>query len=158
MVHEQIWQGKLTCTRREDMSLNFDACLWWLSGCRQCPTHTVAGMFELYEQLLPARLYASRKTHTDTTGEVMCRLCYKKNRESIAHVLAGCTALAQNKYTTRHNAALKILFFEILQDSPLKPKAVYESNNAQAFWDVPLFAEHQEVRADRVDACIINHV
>ena len=72
-------------------------------------------------------------------------------------------------YTTRHNAALKILFFEILQDlglvdsvppwySPLKPKAVYESNNAQAFWDVPLFAEHQEVRANRVDACIINHV
>ena len=78
-------------------------------------------------------------------------------------------SLAQNKYTTQHNAALKILFFEILHDlglvdsvppwySPLKPKAVYESNNAQAFWDVPLFAEHQEVRANRVDACIINQV
>ena len=35
---------------------------------------------------------------------------------------------------------------------------MYESNNAQAFWDVPLFAEHQEVRANRVDARIINHV
>ena len=34
---------------------------------------------------------------------------------------------------------------------------MYESNNAQAFWDVPLFAEHQEVRANRVDARIINH-
>ena len=42
--------------------------------------------------------------------------------------------------------------------SPLKPKPVYESNNAQAFWDVPLFAEHQEVRANRADAHIINHV
>ena len=74
----------------------------------------------------------------------------------------------QNKYITRHNAALKILFFEILQDlglvdsvpprySPLTPKPVYEANNAQAFWDVPLFAEHQEVRANRVDAPIINH-
>ena len=40
----------------------------------------------------------------------------------------------------------------------LKPKPVYESNNAQAFWDVPLFAEHQDVRANRVDARIINHV
>ena len=79
----------------------------------------------------------------------MCRLC-NKAPESVAHVLAGCTALAQNKYTTRHNAALKILFFEILQDfvdsvqpwySPLKSKPVYESNNAQALWDVPLFAE-----------------
>ena len=37
-------------------------------------------------------------------------------------------------------------------------KPVYELNNAQAFRDVPLFAEHQEVRANRVDARIINHV
>ena len=73
----------------------------------------MAGMFELYEQLLPTRLYACQKTHTDTTGEVMCRLC-NKAPESVVHVLAGCTALVQN--TTRHNAALKILFFEILQD------------------------------------------
>ena len=70
-----------------------------------------------------------------------------------------------------HNrvTALKILFFEILQDlglvdsvppwySPMEPKPVHESNNAQAFWDVPLFAEHQEVRANRVNARIINHV
>ena len=94
-------------------------------------------LFELYEQLLPTRLYACQKTHTAKPGEVMCRLC-NKAPESVAHVLAGCTALAQNKYTTRHNAALKILFFEILQDlglvdsvspwySPLKPKPVYES-------------------------------
>ena len=125
-------------------------------------------MFKRYEQLLPSKLYVSQKPHTDTTGEVMCRLCIKAS-ESVAHVLAGCTALAQNKYTTRHNAALKILLLEILQDlgfvdsvppwqSPLKPKALYESNNVQAFWDVPLFAEHREVRANRVDACIINHL
>ena len=36
-------------------------------------------VFELYEQLTPTRLYASQKTHTATTGEVMCRLCYKRN-------------------------------------------------------------------------------
>ena len=150
-VHEQSWQGKLTCMRREEISLNFDGCFRWLSGWKQCPTHAVPGMFELYEQLLPTRLYAYQKTHTDTTGEMMCRLC-NKAPESVAHVLAGCTALHP------------ILFFEILQDLglldsvPLKPKPVYELNNAQAFWDVPLFAERQEVRKNRVDARIINHV
>ena len=144
--------GKLISARSEDESLNFDGCFWWLSGWKQCPTHTVAGMFELYEQLLPTRLYACQKTHTDMTGEVKCRLC-NKAPESVAHVLTGCTALPQNKYITRNNAALKILFFEILQDlgladsvppwySPLKPKPVYEANNAQVFWDVPLFEEH----------------
>ena len=60
------------------------------------------------------------------------------------------------------------MYFEILQDLglvhsvprwylPLKPNPVFEANNAQAFWDVPLFAEHQEVGANRVYACIINH-
>ena len=41
--------------------------------------------------------------------------------------------------------------------SPLEPKPMYEANNAQAFWDVPLFAEHQEVTVTRADARIINH-
>ena len=112
-------------------------------------------------------MYACQKTHTDMTGEVTCRLC-NKAPESVVRVLTGCTALAQNKYITRNNAALKILVFEILQDlgladsvppwySPLKPKPVYGANDAQVFWDVPLFAEHQEVEANRVHACIINH-
>ncbi|PFX29473.1 Retrovirus-related Pol polyprotein from type-1 retrotransposable element R2 [Stylophora pistillata] len=70
-VHEQNWQGKLLSARTEDESLNFNGCYWWLSSWKQCPTHTVAGMFELYEQLLPTRLYACRKTHTDTTVETV---------------------------------------------------------------------------------------
>ena len=72
VVLEQSWQGKLTCMRREDMSLNFDGCFWWLSGWKQYPTHTVAGFFELYEQLLPTTGYAFQKTHTAKPGELMC--------------------------------------------------------------------------------------
>ena len=75
-VHEQSWQGEITCMRREDTSLNFDGCYWLLSGWKECPTHAVEGTFELYEQLLPTRLYGCQKMHTDTTGEVMCRLIY----------------------------------------------------------------------------------
>ena len=144
-AHEQNWQEKLISARSEDESLNFGGCFRWLSGLKQCLTRTVAESFDLYQRLLPTRLYACQKTHTGATGEVVCRLC-NKAPESGAHVLAGCTALAQNKYVTRHNAALKILFFEVLQDlglahsvppwySPLKPKPVYGANNAQAFWD-----------------------
>ena len=109
-VHSQKWQGKFLSAREEDEDLNFEGCFWWLSGWQNCPTHTVAGMFELYEQLLPTRLYASQKMGTDLTGVVTCRLC-DKAPESVPHVLAGCTALAQKKYLTRHNAALKTIFF-----------------------------------------------
>ena len=69
--HEQNWQGELISARSEDESLNFEGCFWWLSGWKQCPTHTLAGMFELYEQLFTYEAVCLPETHTDTTGEVM---------------------------------------------------------------------------------------
>ena len=101
-------------------------------------------MFELYEQLLPTRLYACQKTHTSLESEAWWRLCGKAP-ESVAHILSGCGALAQSKYLSRHDSALKVLFYEMLHDlglidevppwySPAKPKPVYESDDVQAYW------------------------
>ena len=61
---------------------------------------------ELYRQLLPTQLYASRKTMTHTGGDEKCRLC-RRAQESVAHVVSGCSVLVQTLYLTRHNAALK---------------------------------------------------
>ena len=58
---------------------------------------------------------------------------------------------------------MKVLFFELLKDrnliteippwySPLQPKPMYESERAKAFWDVAVYAENTEVRANRIDA------
>ena len=123
------------------------------------PTHTVAGMIELHEQLLPTKVYTTQKTKT-TQGDVSCRLCGKA--ETLPHILSGCSTLAQSKYLDRHNAALKI-FFEKCKDlklvegvppwySPVKPKLIYESDEGKAFWDVVVYAEHTYVRANRIDA------
>ena len=90
-----------------------------------------------------------------------------KSPESVPHVLAGCGTLAQTKYLVRHNAALKILFFEMLKDleiisevppSHLKtqPKPLYENGSAQALWDVPVYADSIEVKANRIDARIVD--
>ena len=81
----------------------------------------------------------------------MRRMC-SKSPESVPHVLAECGALAQTKYLERHNAALKILFFEMLKDlelisevppwySKTQPKPSYENGSAQALWDVPVYAD-----------------
>ena len=83
-------------------------------------------------------------------------------------MLAGCSALAQSKYLERHNAALKVLFFEMTRDLRLidsvppwyscaVPKPVYESSVALAFWDVPVYAEHTIVKANRVDVRFVDH-
>ena len=72
----------------------------------------------------------------------MCRLCGKAT-ESVGHILAGCSALAQSKYLQRHNAVLKILFFEMLcildlidsvppWYSPTEPKPVYDRERPRA--------------------------
>ena len=112
-----------------------DACFAWMKGWSSAPTHTVAGMIELYEQLLPTKVYTTQKTKT-TLGDASCRLCGNE-AETLPHILSGCSTLAQSKYLDRHNAALKILFFEKCEDlklvesvppwySPLKPKPIYE--------------------------------
>ena len=161
------WQGKLLTERKSDLQLCKNVCFSWLNKWRSCPSYTIAGVFELYEQLLPTKLYSSKKTHTSCPGDVKCRLCGHA-QESVPHILAGCSALAQNKYLLRHNMALKVLFYELLRDqdlleevppwySPVMPKPVYKSEQVEAWWDVPVYADHQEVRANRVDARVVNH-
>ena len=75
VVEEQKWQGKLITARKEDGDLNTEQCFWWLSEWRTCPTHTIAGIFEIYEQLLPTRLYAIHRTQASPTSDPTCRLC-----------------------------------------------------------------------------------
>ena len=124
-------------------------------------------MYELYEQLLPTKLYTKEKTQTSTDGEVLCRLCGKV-AERVAHVLAGCSSLAQTKYLYRGNAALKIPFFELLRKhglieevqpwySPVMPKPANQNTTSKAFWDIPIYSEHKEVRANWINARLVSH-
>ena len=70
-----------------------------------------------------------------------------KAAESVGHMLAECSALAQSKYLQGYNEVLKILFFEMLYTvdlidsvplwySPTEPKPVNENDRAYAFSDV----------------------
>ena len=110
-VKEKRWQGKLLAARWEEDQLNQRGCFAWLKNWDTAPTHTIAGMLELYEQLTPTKIYHARKTNhpktqTNHPNNIICRFC-GKTAESIPHVLASCSALEQNKYLARHNAALK---------------------------------------------------
>ena len=83
------------------------------------------------------------------------------------HILSGGSALAQTKYLQRHNSAFKILFFEVLRSldlitkvepwfSQVTPKLLYENEHVTAFWDVSLFADTTQVKANRIDATVID--
>ena len=139
-IKDQKWQGNLMLTRWIDTDLvDCFSCLyrWQLAA-----TNTIAGLFELYQQLVPTKLYNLNKTRTDTISDAMCWMC-QECPESVAHVIAACSALAQTKYVSRHNGALRILFFELLDDleliesvppwySPTTPKPEYTNTKASA--------------------------
>ena len=54
----------------------------------------------------------------DSTIRQLC----KEQPETVAHILAGCPALAQHHYTARHNAGLKCLYFTLLKHYELVNK------------------------------------
>ena len=61
LVAGQNWQGKLIASRWEDAEQG-NGSFGWLSHWRTCSTYVAAGVYKLYEQLLPTRVYYSKKT------------------------------------------------------------------------------------------------
>jgi len=59
VIKSEIWQGRLLKIRAEDDELDKKGCYAWLSEWSECPTNIVAGMYELYKQMLPTKLYTS---------------------------------------------------------------------------------------------------
>ena len=86
-VAGQNWQWKLIVSRWEDTEQG-NGCFGWLSKWKTCPTYIIAGVYELYEQLLPTRVYYSKKTRTGSKIEIMSRLCGKA-AESVGHICSG---------------------------------------------------------------------
>ena len=146
-VRNQRWQGSLVTARLQDEKLSAEECFWWLTEWNTCPTYTIAG-YMLARR--PIQVQRARR----------CAGCAARPQRALHTSCPGAVCW--------HDSVLKVLFYEMLRDvglideippwySPVKPKPVYESDDVQAYWDVLMFAEHQEMRSNRVDARIVNH-
>ena len=93
-IIEEKWHGRFLQARWQDSELNQSGCFVWLPDWTCAPTHTIAGVMKMYEQLTLTKVYTVHKACT-TQGDVTCRLC-GKSPETHAHVLAGCSTLAQS--------------------------------------------------------------
>ena len=87
------WQGKLLTSRWDDEDLSRQECFAWMTTWQRAPTHTIAGMTELYEQMLPTKVYSYHNIGTTPANDTTSRFC-GKGTESMVHVIAGCSALA----------------------------------------------------------------
>lgn len=70
------WQGRLLTERWEDQEVG-DECFSWMGEWKTAPTHTIAGLRELYQKLLPTKVYHQEKTGTHTSEDLKCRMCGK---------------------------------------------------------------------------------
>ena len=86
-VSEERWQGKLIKNRWDDEKVKLEECFAWLSSWKNALTHTIAIVQEVYQQLLPTKVYYNRKTKSQVTDE-KCRLC-GDSLENVQHILSG---------------------------------------------------------------------
>ena len=69
-VMDQKWQGKITAARWEDQDLSLKECYTWLKGWKAAPTHKIAGIEELHQQLLPTKIYHHIRSCVINNGTV----------------------------------------------------------------------------------------
>ena len=147
------WNGK---------NLDREACFAWLHHWKMAPTHTVAGLQELHQQLLLTKVYYHKETGMSRNADERCRMC-GETTESVGHILPGCSAIAQTQYLARHNKAIKILFFDMLRSlnlisttaplySQAQPKPMYENDRVVACWDVPRFVDAVSFMTGKIES------
>ena len=119
-IETQKWQGKLINNRLTDDESIGPHCFHWLTNWEDCPSETIHDVEEIYQRLVLTKVYYRDKLRyqVDSTIRQLC----KEQPETVAHILAGCSALAQHHYTARHNAGLKCLYFTLLKHYELVNK------------------------------------
>ena len=124
-----------------------------MNSWRSVPTYSVAAMQELYQQMLPTKLYHQRKTGVGSgTSNVMCRMCGRLP-ENVPHVLAGCGTFPQTISILRGTMQLlKSCSCSFSSEGPdgilkTRPKPLFENGCVKALWDVPVCVDGIEVRA-----------
>ena len=80
-----------------------------MTDWKKVPTHIVAGMNELYQQMLPTKIYHNSRTRLEMGQNVLCWMCGKAS-ETQTHVLTGCSTLTQSKYfIEQHHIMIDVL-------------------------------------------------
>ena len=68
----------------------------------------------------------------------------------MVRILSWCGVLTESNHLFRPDSALKVLWWCLIWESQMTfSQPVYESDDAQAYWDVQVFGENGEVRTNR---------
>ena len=101
-------------------------------------------------QVLPTRVYQA-KIMRCPVPTILCRFCHTRE-ETIQHLLAGCEALAPNKYLYWHNMVAKVVHWHLCKTFHVQlkvtswrdhqPLPVVENDEIKLLWDFGMVTDH----------------
>lgn len=133
----------------------------WLKNDTIFP-ETVGFMCAIQDRVIPTRNYRRYILQENITDD-SCRKC-GLTKETIEHVIDGCSMLASTDYTTRHNNVAKIvhqalaLKYRLVENMTpyykYLPSAILESDTVKLYWDRPILTDNR-IAANRPDIVLI---
>lgn len=156
----KVLHGKYP-TDLEKNEIDKDTSILWLKKGYLHP-ETEGFMMAIQDGVIKTRNY--EKHILKSNQEDRCRKCNNVG-ESIEHISAGCPALANNAYLSRHNAVAKIIHQQLGQKVKLlnnpppyykyNPTPVLESAEALLYWDRPILTD-RTIDFNRPDIILID--
>ena len=123
---------------------------------------TEATICAIQEQAITTR-YIQRNIFHQQINDI-CRVC-NREKETIHHIISGCTVLAPTKYLQRHNNLCKYIHELLLRENNIKnkhtpwyqhqPKSVEENETTKILWDFPIQTDHQ-IEHNKPDIILLN--
>jgi hypothetical protein len=146
----------------EDPSIDTEASLQWLKQGHLHP-ETEGFILAIQDRVIRTKNYEKFVLKTNVVDR--CRKCGCPG-ESIEHITAGCSALANNAYLSRHNQLAKLIHRQLAIkygmlgiDTPpyykYSPVPVLESVTHIMYWDRPIITDHT-VAYNRPDIVVVD--
>jgi len=96
-----------------------------------------------------------------TTASDKCRLCGNSS-ETVMHIAAECSTIAQTDYLERHNKVARYVHWKLLKMNGVElnkwhehdPQKVYENESVKLLWDFNIFTD-KKISARRPDIIMV---
>ena len=98
--------------KAEEQEIHLRESFGWLNG-KGLTALTERTVMALQDQEIRVKV-TRKEVWKEDFENVTCRIC-KKERESVAHIMCGCSALFQTEYFKRHDGMMRVIYCYLLQ-------------------------------------------
>ena len=156
------WSGKLMHgqyrRRNEQPPVNMKKTYGWIKAAN-IPAATEGLVVAAQDQALRNQDYEGKILHRDISSTYgMCSV----GLETVDHIVASCSALAQMDYTDRHNQVTSIIHFDVFRHFGVPVESrwyrhhsdrLVEKDDITMMWDTTIFTA-KKIKANRSDICL----